>query len=334
MKKMGITLLASILMIGLLSGCSMFQAGSDRGGKVKLIAATQLDSKSAFAEGFREFKKVVEKESDGTVTVEVHTNGDLGGNEDELVQNLQSGSVDLVVASPGFMAQAVKEVDFFALPYLFESRDHWKKAVDGEVGHTVTKMVEQKTDFKILGYWSAGVRNYYGFQPIEEPEDLKGIKIRSQDSPTVRDAWKALGAQPTSVAWNEMYQALQNQVVDAAENDFTNIYQASHHETAKYISLTQHDYTTRLFFTSQQTFDALDEKQQQAFMKAAKAATEAARKADDQLAEESKQKLKKAGVKINKVDTQPFVEKTEPVREKAVQQLGMEALYQKVQELK
>ncbi|SFL89061.1 TRAP transporter substrate-binding protein [Salibacterium qingdaonense] len=309
-------------------------SGSGSEDSVNLIAATQLDSESAFAAGFEKFKEVVEEESDGSVTVEVHTNGDLGGNEDELVQNLKTGSVDLVAAAPGFMAQSVQEVDFFSMPYLFESRDHWKSVIDGDIGDTLTNKIESNTSFNVLGYWTAGVRNYYGAEPIETPSDLDGMSLRTQDSPVVTNTWEALGAQPTSVAWDEMYQALQNNVVDAAENDFTNIYLASHHEVINNISLTQHDYTTRLFFTSDQVMDKLNESQQEAVMTAAEEATKTERETDQRLAEESREAIKEAGVKINEVDQQKFFEQTESVRENAAENLNLVEEYEKVVELK
>ncbi|SDK03355.1 TRAP transporter substrate-binding protein [Sediminibacillus albus] len=334
-KRLGILFSAIVLSVmAACGGADTEDGNAAENGSVNLIAATQLDADSPFAVGFEKFKEVIESETDGDVTVEIHTDGALGGNEDELVQNLESGSVDLVVASPGFMTQAVKEVDFFALPYLFESRDHWKTVVDGEVGETLFSKIEENTSFKMLGYWSAGVRNYYGFKPIEQPEDLKGVKVRVQNSPVVQNTWKAFGAQPANVAWNEMYQALQNKVIDAAENDFTNIYQASHHELATYISETEHDFTTRLFFTADRVYDQLNDEQKQAFEKAATEATEAALKADDELAEESLKAMKEQGVEVNEVDKQPFVDLTEPIRQDAVKDLGMEDLYQKVQDLK
>ncbi len=310
------------------------EGGNGTEDQVNLIAATQLDSESAFAAGFEKFKEVVEEESDGSVTVEVHTNGDLGGNEDELVQNLETGSVDLVAAAPGFMAQSVQEVDFFSMPYLFESRDHWESVIDGEVGDTLTNEIESNTSFDVLGYWTAGVRNYYGAEPIETPSDLDGMSLRTQDSPVVTNTWEALGAQPTSVAWDEMYQALQNNVVDAAENDFTNIYLASHHEVASNISLTQHDYTTRLFFTSDQVMDQLSESQQEAVMTAAEEATQTERETDQELAEESKAAMEEAGVEINEVEQEAFFEQTEEVRENAAESLDLVEEYEQVVEMK
>jgi TRAP-type transport system periplasmic protein len=304
------------------------------GESMNLIAATQLDSDSPFTVGFERFKEVIEEETDGEITVEIHTDGSLGGNEDELVQNMETGSVDLVVASPGFMAQATNVVDFFAMPYLFESNEHWESVVDGDIGELVFDQVEENTSFKMLGYWSAGVRNYYGFDPIESPDDLQNVQIRTQDSPVVTNTWETLGANPTSVAWDEMYQALQNRVIDASENDFTNIYQASHHEVTTNISLTEHDYTTRMFFTSDEIYSSLSEEQQQAFDTAAEEATIAARESDRELAEESLDLLEEGGMEVNDVDQEPFIEMTESVREEAAESLDMTEELEEVESMR
>lgn len=334
MKKVSVTMMA--IAAGILAGCSSGSTEGTAGAEenVHLVAATQLDDQSPYAVGLREFKEVVEEESDGSVTVEVHTNGSLGGSEAELAQSAETGSVDLVVASPGYLAQKVKEVDFFSILYLFEDREHWTRVVDGEVGDEVARVTEEKSNFKVLDYWSAGTRNYYGTQPVETPEDLENKTVRTQDSPVVTDTWQALGAQPTSVAWNEMYQALQNGLTDAAENDFTNIYLASHYEVADHLSLTEHDVTTRVFFTTQEAYDGMNTEQQEAVDTAVQEATETARATDEELASEYKQKLQEEGMEINEVDKEAFTEQTEDVRREAVENLGMEEEYERVQELK
>ncbi|GAK01301.1 TRAP-type C4-dicarboxylate transport system, periplasmic component [Geomicrobium sp. JCM 19055] len=110
------------------------------------------------------------------------------------------------------MTQVQREVDLFSMPYLFTSYEHWLRVVDGEVGDEMSNLVEEETNLQVLGYWSAGVRQYYGFEPVNEVEDLRNVSIRTQDSPGIQDSWSALGALPVGVAWGEMYQALQNRV--------------------------------------------------------------------------------------------------------------------------
>ncbi|TSB47822.1 TRAP transporter substrate-binding protein [Alkalicoccobacillus porphyridii] len=327
-------MIALVGVLAIVSGCATTEETvGDPGDPKKLILATQLDENSPYAVGFNTFKEQIELETEGAITAEIHTNGSLGGNEDTLLQSIATGGVDMTVVSPGFMTQVLREVDLFSMPYLFSSYDHWLRVVDGDVGNEMSAMVEEDTNLQVLGYWSAGVRQYYGLQPVNEVDDLRNVSIRTQDSPGIQDSWSALGAIPTSVAWDEMYQALQNRVVDASENDFTNIYQSSHHEVTPYLSLTDHDFTTRFFLTSDVVMERFNEEEQLAIQRAAEVATEAAREADLELAETSIERLEEEGAIVNEVDIEPFIEQTEPVRERMADELEAREIFEAIRSL-
>ncbi|GAK10109.1 TRAP transporter substrate-binding protein [Geomicrobium sp. JCM 19038] len=330
MKKIALGSLASVLF---LAGCGGEQDVVGADDPKNLILATQLDENSPYAIGFRAFKEAIEEESDGAITAELHTNGTLGSNEDTLLQSIATGGVDITVVSPGFMTQVQREVDLFSMPYLFTSYEHWLRVVDGEVGDEMSNLVEEETNLQVLGYWSAGVRQYYGFEPVNEVEDLRNVSIRTQDSPGIQDSWSALGALPVGVAWGEMYQALQNRVVDASENDFTNVYQSSHHEVTPYISLTDHDFTTRFFLTSDVVMERFTEEEQEMIERAAEQATISAREADLDLAESSLERLVEEGAIINEVDIEPFIEQTEPVRARIAEELDAMELFHAIRDL-
>ena len=196
-----------------------------------IIASNQTSLENPYSYGMDKFKEVVEDKSGGKIQVTVHK-GTLGENENELIEKLEMGAASMVVASPGFMtAIGVPEVDMFSLNYLFNSFDHWEKCMDGEFGDKMKETVKEKTgnNFRIMAYWSSSVRDYYGKKPVTKPEDLKGMTIRTQSSQVQQDFWKACGAIPTSVAWGELYQALQQGVVDSAENDYTSFMLKEHH---------------------------------------------------------------------------------------------------------
>lgn len=110
------------------------------------------------------------------------------------------------------------------MPYLFSNYEHWSKVINGQPGQTISAIIDKETEFKMLGYWTCGVRSYFGTKPVKTLADMKGVKIRVLNSPLVQKSWQALGAQPANVAYNELYQALQNKVIDAAEQDLGNIY--------------------------------------------------------------------------------------------------------------
>ncbi len=239
----------------------------------------------------------------------------------------------MTVASPGFMTSiGVPEIDIFSLLYLFDSFDHWARCMDGDFGEEMKEIVKEKTGnrFKIMGYWSASVRDYYGKKPITKPEDLKGMTIRTQTAQVVLDFWKACGAIPTSVAWGELYQALSQGVVDSAENDYTSFRLKEHHKTenGKYIAETHHDYTTRLFLTTGAYYDSLTDEQKGWFDEACRIATEEDRNVTWKMFEESKEIVIADGAQVTNfedMDIEAFKAIAIPIQDKFAEDNHMQA---------
>lgn len=307
--------------------------------KIKIVAAhNQTSPDNPYQDGLLAFKEAAESESNGSIEVEVHA-GTLGTDEAELVQKLQLGAADVVLVSPGFMSQTgIKEIDLLALPYLFDSYEHWEKVVDGEVGEEMARLINENSDntFKLVGYWTAGVRHYYGKKPLNTMEDLKGMTIRTQTSGVVAEYWQNIGAIPTSVAWGELYQALQQNVVDSAENAYPYYVQQNHHKTdnGKYTTETGHDYTTRFLLVNGNKFDSYSPEQQEIILAAAKASVEAERQSLYSQEEEYKEKLIAEGGEVNEIDRTPFIEVAEPLHDKAAADMGAEHLLQIIRDLK
>ncbi|WP_079477598.1 TRAP transporter substrate-binding protein [Halobacillus salinus] len=337
-KSISFMIIVLVAVVTALSGCSGNDADASEGdGKLKIIAAhNQTSPDNPYQIGMKEFKKVAEQNEN--VEVEVHA-GTLGTSESELVEKLKLGAADVVLVSPGFMSKTgIKEIDLFALPYVFDSYDHWEKAVDGEVGDEMADIINEQSnnDFKLLGYWTAGVRHYYGKKPLESIGDLDGMKYRTQTSGAVADYWEETGAVPTSVAWGELYQALQQGVVDAAENAYPYFVQQNHHKTdnGKFITETAHDYTTRFLLVNGKKFDSYSEEQQQAVLDAAEAAVKKERETLYEQEEEFKQTAIDDGAKVNEIDREPFMELAKPIQDKTAEENGFTDLLEKVRELK
>ncbi|MFG6115703.1 TRAP transporter substrate-binding protein [Halobacillus sp. MO56] len=340
MKKLMSLLFIMIVGVFTLAGCS--GEGNEAGGEsdsIKIVAAhNQTSPENPYQEGLLKFKEVAEEKSDGKIEVEVHA-GTLGTSESELVEKLKLGGADVVLVSPGFMSKTgIDEIDLFALPYVFDSYDHWESVVDGEVGDKMADIINEKSnnDFKLLGYWSAGVRHYYGKKPLESMEDIKGMKYRTQTSGAVANYWKQTGAVPTSVAWGELYQALQQNVVDAAENAYPYFVQQNHHKTenGKFITETAHDYTTRFLLVNGKKFDSYSDEQKEIIMEAAEASVEAERKSVKKQEEEYKQKAIDDGAKVNEIDREPFIELAKPIQDKTAKEIGAEDMLKKIREMK
>lgn len=242
-----------------------------------VVASNQTSPDNPYHFGLQTFKEVAEELSGGTIEV-VCSDGDLSENEAELIGMLDTGKVQMVVCSPGNMSSAgVSEVNMLSLLYLFDGFSHWEASMDGEFGSAMTDIILEKTrnQYRIMGYWSAGVRDYYGKIPITTAEDVSGLTIRTQISGVVSEFWTSLGAQPMDIGWGVLYDALTKNEVDSAENDYTNLMLKEHHTTqnGKYICETHHDYTTRLFIMNGDFYDSLTSEQKNWIDTAALAAT-------------------------------------------------------------
>lgn len=295
-----------------------------------IVASNQTSLDNPYSYGMDKFKEVIEDISGGKIAVTVHK-GTLGENESELIEKLSMGAANLVVASPGFMtAIGVPEIDVFSLEYLFDSFDHWEACLDGDFGTAMKDIALEKTNnqFRIMGYWTSSVRDVYAKKAVKSPEDLKGMTIRAQSSQVQQDFWKATGAIPQNVAWGELYQALQQGVVDGAENDYTNLMQKEHHKTdnGKYISETHHDFTTRLWLMDGNFYDSLTDEQKAWIEEASAAATEEEREVTFRMFEESKQKCIDDGAIITEfadIDVDAFKALAEPIQDAFAEKYGM-----------
>lgn len=300
-----------------------------------LIAAHVSTTEHSFQAGLEAFKREAEEKSGGRISVEIHPNGELGGNEDELVQKMATGTVDVIISAPSFMAQSVKEADILSLPYLFSDTEHWKKCMDGEPGQQISKLVEEKSGiFHVLGYFKDGVRSMYTIKPVEKLEDMKDMKFRIQNSPTQIAFWSALGVQPTFVAFNEIYQALQNGVIDGAENSYSQIAQQKHYEVCKHITETEHDVATRFLLISADKYNSMPEDLRAVIDEAGKVATREQRDFDDQLGEKYKKEMADAGITFHQIDKQQLIDLTETIREEKAKELGLDEMYKTMKELK
>ena len=329
-----------LLILGailVLVGCTD-QVETDEDGAIKIIAAhNQTSPDNPYQTGLLKFKEFAEEQSDGSIEVEVHA-GTIGTEESELVEKLQLGAVDVVLVSPGFMTQTgIKEVDLFSAPYLFNSYEHWEETVDGEVGEEMGDIINEKSNnsFKLLGYWTAGVRHFYGKAPIESVDDLRGVSLRTQTSGVISDFWQATGAIPSGISWGELYQGLQQDVVDSSENAYPFFVQQAHHTTpnGKYITETAHDYTTRFLLTNGGKFDNYSEEHKEIILQAAEESVKAEREATNTQDVEYKEEAIDEGAVINEIDREPFIKIAKPILDDFAEKIEVEGLLQKIRDL-
>lgn len=199
--------------------------------------------------------------SDGTMELVIYPGAQLGS-EREMIELLQIGSLSMTKVSASPLEGFVPEMQVFAIPYLMRSHEHFWQVLEGEVGQGLLKKTEQ-VRLKGLGYFDAGSRSFYStYGPINTPDDLIGKKIRVLNSPTAVAAVQALGGAATPIAWGELYAALQQGVVDGAENNPPSYYISRHYEIAKYYSLDEHTFVPDVILASLPVWNALNTEQQ------------------------------------------------------------------------
>jgi tripartite ATP-independent transporter DctP family solute receptor len=260
------------------------------------------------------FAKRVDEESKGRIKIDIF-NGGMLGSEAQTLQFVKDGSLDLVISDPSAGAPFAKELDFFALPFLFRNYAHWQAALDGEPGKAYARLIEGKTGLKIIGYWGGSTRNVLSTKkPINGIDDLKGFRLRLISSPLKVNAWKAVGTVPTPIAFMETYLAMKSGVVDGMENESVAVREMKFYEPAPFIARTEHEFTVRPLFISKKTFDKLPADLQQIVVKCAQEATvlERSTEVDANVSAEAEMQGK-LGVKFNAIDKEPFKAATKPV---------------------
>ena len=202
------------------------------------------------------FKKLAEERTKGAVKVEVYPNSQLYKDKEEL-EALQIGAVQMLAPSLSkFGPLGVKEFEVFDLPYIFPSREVLRAVTEGPVGQSLMRKLEAK-GIRGLGIFDNGFKIMTANSPVRLPGDVKGLKLRIQSSKVLDAQMRALGALPQSMAFSEVYQALQTGVVDGTENTPSNTYTQKVHEVQKYGAVTNHGYIGYALITNKKFWDGL-----------------------------------------------------------------------------
>ena len=206
--------------------------------------------------GAVKFAELVAQRTGNKVKIDVYPSTQLG-NERDMVEGLQLGTIDLVVTSTGPLGGFVPKMFVVDLPFLFRDREHAYKVLDGPIGREIFEAFSAK-GIKGLAFWENGFRQITNnVRPIEKPEDLKGIKIRTMENKVHLASFRAFGASPTPMAWSEVYTALQQKTIDAQENPIAIIYYQKIYEVQKYLALTGHFYSPTPLLMSLKAYLAL-----------------------------------------------------------------------------
>ncbi|MDR1007986.1 MAG: DctP family TRAP transporter solute-binding subunit [Campylobacteraceae bacterium] len=200
------------------------------------------------------FAKRVEELTEGKVKVEVFPSAQLSKDEDVL-RKLQIGNVQIAMPSLSVFTRITPEMQLFDLPFIFRDKEHLYKVMDGSVGDKLKRKVESK-EFIAMEYWDAGFKNFSSSKKaIIEPGDAKGQKFRSMSSKVLEAQFKAIGGNPQILPFSEVYSALQQGVVDAAENPYANFYNSKFHEVQSSYTISDHGYLGYLVIMSKKFWD-------------------------------------------------------------------------------
>ena len=214
------------------------------------------------------FKKLVAEKSNGNIEIVVFPANQLG-KQRQLVEGAQLGTVDLVLTSDVLLSSFEKTLGALNLPYLFRDISHVNKVLDGEIGQYLSDKLSNK-GLVVLGYWENGFRHVSNSKrPINIPEDLKGLKIRTPGGFVFVDTFNSYGASATPMSFGELYSALQLGTVDGQENPVAHVLTQKFYEVQKYLSLTSHIHVSEPLVMSKSIFESLTEKQQKILQEAA-----------------------------------------------------------------
>jgi tripartite ATP-independent transporter DctP family solute receptor len=265
---------------------------------------------SLFEASANEFAKCSNEALSGKAKVQTFGSSQLGKDK-ELLQKLKLGQITFSLPS-SVMSSVSDEFGVFEMPYIIKDRDHMKR-VQAELGDTFQKAAQAK-GYRILGYFENGFRHITNnVRAVEKPEDLAGVKLRTPKGAWRVKMFKLYGANPTPMAFSEVFTALQTGVIDGQENPYAQIASAKFQEVQKYLSITGHVYTPAYVLVSDKHFAKLPEDVQAGLEKCAADTQDFVYETAARLEEELLEVIKSAGVEVNNADNDAFIEASKPI---------------------
>jgi tripartite ATP-independent transporter DctP family solute receptor len=276
--------------------------------------------------------KRLEEKSGGKIKVKVYPNQQLG-TERELLELLQIGSVGMTKVSAASLEAFSPEISVLGLPYLFRDDAHITQVLEGEIGKELLLSTE-KYWLRGLCFYDAGKRSFYSkTKPIATPADLTGLKVRVQESKMAINMVRGMGGSPTPVSYGELYTALQQGIVDAAENNPPSFYNSRHYEVCKYYSIDEHTAIPDVVLVSTKVWSELSPEEQVWLQEAADESAVYQTKLWKEAVDEALREVQKAGVEISYPSKEPFLEKVAAVYAQVFQeQKQLEALVLRIQQ--
>lgn len=284
-KRIISTVLCAGLVAGLAGGCS--GTGDINGGKrIIRVALSQSETHPEYT-GMEKFKEVVEEKLGDKYEVQIYPNELLGG-QTKAIELTQTGAIDFVVAGTPNLEIFADVYEVFSMPYLFTSEEAYFASMnDTDYMEKVYESTDD-TGLRVMTWFNVGSRNFYAKKPINTPDDLKGLKMRVQQSPASVKMANAFGAAASPMSFGEVYTAIQQGVIDGAENNELALTENKHGEVAKYYSYTMHQIIPDVLIANLKFLNGLSDEEKEIFYDAAQQATETEMEAWDTQVEQAK----------------------------------------------
>jgi tripartite ATP-independent transporter DctP family solute receptor len=323
-------LFAGLVALGLLAGPAAAQQ------VITLNGAVQFNDDHAFTKALAKFEELVKKYYGKPINFVLHKNSSLGLEKQYFEYMAQGRAVDYAIVSPAHMSTFSRAAPFIDAPFLFRDLAHWNKVLDADILKPVAEEIAQKADVMLIGYAGGGVRNIFINKPMGSLADIKGLKVRVQGAPIWSKTFAAVGMSPTVIAYNEVYNGIQNGVIQAGENEAAGVESMKFYEVAPHLALTEHAITIRPICFSGKTFKTLPPDLQAAIVKAGKEAGAYGREIESSEDSKKLDALEKAG-KLKRV---PFKDRAEmeklvaPVMAAYAKEIGAEKIFEQIQATK
>jgi TRAP-type transport system periplasmic protein len=272
---------------------------------IELHGASQFNDDHAFTKAMVKFEQLVKQYYGKPINFVLHKNSELGLEKQYFEYMAQGKAVDYGIVSPAHMSTFSKAAPFIDAPFLFRDIAHWNKVLDADILKPVADEIAQKADVMLIGYAGGGTRNIFVNKPVHNLAEIKGLKVRVQGAPIWSKTFAATGMAPTVIAYNEVYNAIQNGVIAAGENEAAGVEQMKFFEVAPHLAMTEHAITIRPLCFSGKTFKRLPADLQAAIVKAGKEAGAYGRQIESSEDKAKLDALEKAG-KLKRV---PFADR-------------------------
>lgn len=270
--------------------------------------------------------------SDGKMRIDIYPSQQLGS-ERECIELLQVGSLGMTKVSSGVLENFSPDFKIFGLPFLFNDSEHLFRVLEGEVGKEIlNSTISQRV--KGLTFYDAGSRSFYTKTPVETPQDLSGLKIRVMESQTAMNMVRQLGGSPTPIAWGELYTALQQGIVDGAENNLPSFHLSRHYEVCKHYIMDQHTALPDVLLVGTPVWESLTAQEQEWLQTAAEESLIYQKKIWKESEETALDEIQKAGVTVTEVNKEDFRELVEPMYNQFEQDPEIKEIIQKIESAK